>query len=181
MNVNNFVVRPKRRLVEQYAQRAAWQRVDAAARGQLANEVAGLPAELEAEDQEAKRFDLLLLRLQIGLLKADTEFARLREQVRGLAAVLEEKASIPVVKAHLELILQDLQTDEWWQDVTAAPARKVCEKSLRPLDQTDRQSRSANRSTRTSRTSSAAKKPSSFPASPRPISSNGSAPKSVRF
>jgi type I restriction enzyme R subunit len=131
MNLNNFVVRPKRRLVEQYAERAAWEKLDAAARGALATEVAGLPSELEAEDQEAKRFDLLLLRLQIGLIQADAEFARLRDQVKGIACVLEEKASIPVVKEHLELILQ-VQSDEWWEGVTL-PMLESVRKKLRSL------------------------------------------------
>jgi len=45
--------------------------------------------------------------------------------------VLEEKASIPVVKEHLELILQ-LQTDDWWQDVTL-PMLEGVRKKLRPL------------------------------------------------
>jgi type I restriction enzyme, R subunit len=131
MNVNNFVVRPKRRLVEQYAQRPAWNTLDANAHGQLAHEVAGLPAELEAEEQEAKRFDLLLLRIQLGLIKADPAFARLRDQVKGLASVLEEKASIPVVKRELELILQ-VQTDEWWEGVTL-PLLETVRKRLRSL------------------------------------------------
>ena len=131
MNVDNFVVRPKRRLVEQYAQKSAWQRLDAAARGQLANEVAGLPAELEAEDQEAKRFDLMLLRLQVGVLKPEADFARLREQVKSLAGILEEKSSIPAVKQQLELILQ-VQTDEWWEGVTL-PLLENVRKNLRAL------------------------------------------------
>ena len=33
---------------------------------ELAQEVAGLPSELEAEDEEAKRFDLLMLNLQLA-------------------------------------------------------------------------------------------------------------------
>lgn len=49
--------------------------------------------------------------------QGDAQLPRLREQVKGLAAALEEKASIPVVKEHLELILQ-LQTDEWREGVT---------------------------------------------------------------
>ena len=35
----------------------------------LANDVAGLPSELESEDEEAKRFDLLMYRLQLAILR----------------------------------------------------------------------------------------------------------------
>jgi type I restriction enzyme, R subunit len=65
MNVNNFIVRPKRRLVEKYADVAAWQSLGLEERNELVNDVAGLPSELVDEDQEAKQFDLLLLRLQL--------------------------------------------------------------------------------------------------------------------
>ncbi len=66
MNVNNFVVRPKRRLVEKYQKPAAWESLTPEALGELAHELAGLPAELDAEDEEAKRFDLLMLNLATG-------------------------------------------------------------------------------------------------------------------
>jgi type I restriction enzyme R subunit len=131
MNVNNFIVRPRRRLVEQYAQKSAWQKLDAAARSQLADEVAGLPAELDPEDQEAKRFDLLLLRLQIALIRSEPEFTSMRDQVKGFAGLLEEKSTIPMVQQQLELIHQ-VQSDEWWQDVTL-PMLETLRKRLRSL------------------------------------------------
>ncbi|MCC7456747.1 MAG: DEAD/DEAH box helicase family protein, partial [Nitrospira sp.] len=59
MNLENFVVRSKRRLVERYARPEAWISLSGDAFGELAHEVAGLPSELEDEPEEAKRFDLL--------------------------------------------------------------------------------------------------------------------------
>ena len=47
MNLDNFVVRPKRRLVEKYAKPEAWAALSAEAVAELAHEVAGLPSELE--------------------------------------------------------------------------------------------------------------------------------------
>jgi len=119
MNLENFVVRPKRRLVEKYAKPEAWLKLPASARMELADEVAGLPSEIESENEEAKRFDLLLLQLQLALLKSEPVFERLRTRLVEIAEVLEEKGSIPMVHAQMSLIL-DLQTDDWWQDVTVA-------------------------------------------------------------
>jgi type I restriction enzyme, R subunit len=79
--------------------------------------VAGLPSELVDDDQEAKQFDLLILRLQLGLLRHEKSFTRWSRDVREIAGTLEEKASIPMVRAELELIIE-VQTDDFWQDIT---------------------------------------------------------------
>lgn len=131
MNTDNFVVRPKRRLVEKYAKPEAWDSLDGESRAELAHEVAGLPSELAAEDEEAKRFDLLLLSLQLAVLRAEPAFTRLSQQLRAIAALLEEKETIPTVNHQMDLIL-DLQTDEWWQDVTVQMLENV-RKRLRLL------------------------------------------------
>ena len=131
MNVDNFIVRPKRRLVEKYVKPAAWLKLTGDSLSELAHEVAGLPSEKEPEAEETKRFDLLLLNLQLALLRAEPGFERLREQVKAIAGLLEEKSSIPVVREQLALI-QDVQTDEWWQDVTLPMLERV-RKRLRAL------------------------------------------------
>ena len=124
MNLDNFVVRPKRRIVERYAKPEAWMALTPEALTELAHEVAGLPAELDAEAEEAKRFDLLILTLQLAQLRSEPRFERLRDQVMAIAGLLEEKSTIPMVQAQMGLI-QDVQTDEWWQDVTIPMLERV--------------------------------------------------------
>jgi type I restriction enzyme R subunit len=131
MNVDNFVVRPKRRLVEKYAKAEAWTSLAAESHLELAREVAGLPSEQESEDEEAKRFDLLILSLQLAVLRVEPRFKRLRKQVEAICGLLEEQASIPMVREQLPLIME-LQTDEWWQDVTT-PMLETARKRLRSL------------------------------------------------
>jgi type I restriction enzyme R subunit len=131
MNRDNFVVRPKRRLVEKYADRGAWMKLDEEALSELVHEIAGLPSQQEPEDEEAKRFDLLMLSLQLALLRAEPGFRRLRDQVIAIAGLLEEQASIPMVQHQLVLI-QDVQADEWWQDVTL-PMLETTRERLRGL------------------------------------------------
>ena len=43
---------------------------------------------------------------------SEPSFAPLSQQVKGIASLLEEKSSVPLVQKQLALI-QDLQTDEW--------------------------------------------------------------------
>ena len=124
MNVDNFVVRPKRRLVEKYARPEAWAVLPLESRNELGHEVAGLPSELASEDEEAKRFDLLILKLQLAVLRAEPSFERLRDLVKSIAGALEEKANIPMVKPHLPL-LQEIQSEAWWEDVTTPMLEQV--------------------------------------------------------
>ena len=131
MNLDNFVVRPHRRLVEKYAKPESWVSLPTEAMTELSHQVAGLPSELDPENEEAKRFDLLALTLQLKILRQDPGFGRLRDRVKEIAGLLEEKATIPDVRHQMELI-QDIQTDEWWQDVTV-PMLEVMRRRLRNL------------------------------------------------
>jgi type I restriction enzyme R subunit len=131
MNVQNFIVRPRRRLVEKYAKHEVWDALTDEDVIELARDVAGLPTERVDDDVEAKRFDLLMLRLQLTLLHAEPGFERMRDQVRSIAGLLEEKSSIPMVSEQMALI-QEIQTDEYWQDVTT-PMLEMARKRLRAL------------------------------------------------
>ena len=131
MNVDNFVVRPQRRLVEKWRVVNAWKSLTSADLEELAHELASLPNELPSEEEDAKRFDSLMLRLQLARLQADHRFVRLAEQLRKIAGLLEEKKNIPMIRAELQLILE-LQSDDWWQDTNVAMFENV-RKRLRSL------------------------------------------------
>ena len=140
MNVENFVVRTRRKMVEKYQQKTAWSSLDANSLSELSQQVAGLPSEQEPEAQEAKRFDLLILKLQLAVLKPEPSFAGLSQQVKGIASLLEEKSSIPLVQKQLALI-QDLQSDEWWENVTPALLDSVRQKLRLLVKLIDKQQR----------------------------------------
>lgn len=131
MNIENFIVRPKRQLVEKYNNPETWRSLSEQDLTELSQEIAGLPAQTEPEAEEIKRFDILILKLQLAILRSHSSFTRLRDQVKAIANLLEQKSSIPLVQAQLELI-QDIQTDEWWQDVTL-PMLEAVRKRLRGL------------------------------------------------
>jgi len=133
MKLDNFIVRPHRHLVEKYARPEAWEALASEALAELSHELAGLPTELDPESEEAKRFDLLALKLQLALLHSEPGFERLRERVREIAGLLAEKDAIPMVREQMPLI-QDVLTDEWWQDVTV-PMLESMRRRLRGLVQ----------------------------------------------
>jgi type I restriction enzyme R subunit len=74
---------------------------------------------------------MLALNLQLAVLRSEPAFLRLRDQVKELAGLLEEKSAIPMVRDQMVLI-QDVQTDEWWQDVTV-PMLEGMRRRLRDL------------------------------------------------
>ena len=89
MSLDNFIVRPKRLYVEHYAEPAVWESLTLDDQADLVNHVAGLPSGLVDEDIDAKQFDLLVLRTQLALLRADHEFESLRKKIVGIADLLE--------------------------------------------------------------------------------------------
>ncbi len=133
MNLDNFVVRAKRRTIEKFAKKEAWEKLCAEDRQVLAQELASLPTQMERESEEAKRFDLLVLNLQLALLGKEPAYERLRDQVIKIAGLLEEKPTIPMVGKQMTYI-QDVQTEVWWQDVTV-PMLEVIRRRLRDLVQ----------------------------------------------
>ncbi|MBA2524291.1 MAG: DEAD/DEAH box helicase family protein [Pyrinomonadaceae bacterium] len=131
MNVDNFVVRPHRQAVEKYSEEEAWEDLGATDYAEVVHILAGLPTELEPEDETAKRFDLLILKIQLAMIQASAEYIRLHDQVKEIASRLEDKQTIPMVYAQIELI-EDLQQEHYWQDITL-PMLENVRKRLRDL------------------------------------------------
>ncbi len=130
MNPDNFLVRPHLQLVERFREEESWESLSVGDLAALADRVARLPAQLDPEHEEAKRFDVLLLNAQLALLQG-RPFEGERRKVMQVASALEDQQVIPAIATHLELI-QDVQTDEWWTDVSY-PMLEEVRKKLRLL------------------------------------------------
>lgn len=117
MNLENFIVRPRRRAVERFKAPETWTALTEADCEELVDEVAGLPSAFVDDDLPAKQFDLLILSAQLALLRAETRIASFQLQIRRAASDLESLANVPAVGQQLETI-QGVQSDEFWQDVT---------------------------------------------------------------
>ncbi|MFD0204664.1 MULTISPECIES: DEAD/DEAH box helicase family protein [Saccharothrix] len=133
MNPENFLVRPKREYVDAFSGLDAWLSLTQETHAQVVDHLAGLPTAFRDDDssEEAKRFDLLALRLQLGVLHADSGYDRLRAQVQDIASALQDQYTIPAVRAQQQLI-DELVGDEWWQEVTL-PMLETMRRRLRSL------------------------------------------------
>ena len=124
MEKQNFLVRKHLQQVEEFSERSRWDSLSDTDTEQIANSLAHLPNGLPKENELAKRFDLLCLNLQLSVLKGTSDFISLRDKVRDLLDRLEEKQTIPMVKQQLPLI-QELQDENWWSDVTPSTIESV--------------------------------------------------------
>lgn len=118
MNPENFLVRPHLKYVERYAVEEPWSELDDTKQFELREHLAALPSAVRDTDEQAKRFDLLVLTMQLSLLRGETpQFNVGRQKVQSIAAHLLTKTSVPEVERRADLL--DAMEDEiWWQDVT---------------------------------------------------------------
>lgn len=140
MNHDNVLVRPHREAVERFSDRPAWEGLTPEAADQ-ARTLAGLPSAVLDTDEDAKRFDLVMLRCQLAVVGQDTaSLDALRRTVQALASTLLTKTAIPAVAAQA-VILEALAGDEWWQDVTLdmlETARRAVRDLVRFIERTSR-------------------------------------------
>ncbi|OJU92902.1 MAG: restriction endonuclease subunit R [Burkholderiales bacterium 66-5] len=131
MNLANFSVRPQRRWVEQWSAQGAWQRPSAEQLTEAGEHLAHLPSRVRDSDENAKRFDALLLTTQLAWLRSEPALARHQERVQQLAGQLLQLANIPQVQAQL-LLIEAVAGDAWWQDVSL-PMLEQARRQLRGL------------------------------------------------
>jgi type I restriction enzyme, R subunit len=133
LNLDNFLVRQRRRAVEKYREPKAWIPIDDDKRKELVDEIAPLPSERGFGTEEAKRFDLLMFSLQLALLKGSKRFDTLKKQLLEITSALEDQTGIPAI-AHQAVLIEEIQTDQWWEGVTV-PLLELVRLRLRDLVQ----------------------------------------------
>ena len=136
----SVLVRPEDRAgLERFTGADAWQDVDVSA----LNELAYLPFADGPEDEEhAKRFDYLLLSLQLDIAHGDALTERNRDKFTGIAEHLLTKTNVPRVAEAAET-LERYSADMWWEGITILEL-EAARRELRTLVQfMDRGSRNA--------------------------------------
>lgn len=138
----SVLVRPEDRAgLERFTGADAWQEVDIDVNA--LNELAYLPFADGPEDEEhAKRFDYLLLSLQLDIAHGDALTERNRDKLTGVAEHLLTKTNVPRV-AEAAKTLERYSADMWWEGITILEL-EAARRELRTLVQfMDRGSRNA--------------------------------------
>ncbi len=125
MDRENFIIRRYLETVEKFSDREKWNNLDDIDFIKIKDEIAKLPTTNNEDKELAKRFDLIIVNMQLALYsKSAKEFLKYENKIKTIANLLEEKSSIPMVRLHIELI-QELQTDEYWKDITISELEEI--------------------------------------------------------
>jgi type I restriction enzyme R subunit len=117
MNRENFIVRMHLEAVDRFRERTAWEQLSNDDREVLEREVAGLPSEIEMDEIESRMFDLNALRMQLALAEGAADaFESHRQRMVEISLLLEEKGTIPAVRAQLGY-LAAMQESGFWEGI----------------------------------------------------------------
>ena len=122
MNRDNFIVRMHLEAVNRFREHTAWEHLSEADRGVLQREVAGLPSEIDTDDIESRLFDLTVLSMQLALAEGDMRvFEGHRQRMVEIAMLLEQKNTIPAVRAQLGYLVS-IQESGFWEGIPCVAA-----------------------------------------------------------
>ncbi|MCP4151755.1 MAG: hypothetical protein GY757_28685 [bacterium] len=108
LDINSFMVRPKRKFVERYSQRAFWEQIGTDDISDIEKELSPLVGPTD-KVESARRFDLLIIELQLKwgewevAGKSPKKVPSLK-RLKNLVTPLLKLGNIPAVKEHMELI-----------------------------------------------------------------------------
>ena len=115
MNRENFIVQMHLEAVDRYRDRENWELLGDADHERLQDEVAGLPSEIETDEIESRMFDLTALRMQLAFAEDNASvYENHRQRMVEIAMLLEEKTTIPAIKAQLGY-LASMQENTFWE------------------------------------------------------------------
>lgn len=86
---------------------------------------------VDKDDEEAKRFDIVMLNLMLSHIDTTRRVGQFRKVVVNIATMLEKKASIPAVMEHIDTI-REVQTPVFWENESLDALEHV-RKELREL------------------------------------------------
>lgn len=126
LNTENFIVRMHIKYVDKFKNRHRWENLSKSDVLDIINELSVLPEERKG-DEYARRFDLLILNLQLAVVEKTIQQKRFQEQVMNIAKKIQKKSTIPSVQEQMTL-LKAIVTSEFWENVTLPGLEEVREK-----------------------------------------------------
>lgn len=130
LNDAHIAVRNHWPAVSKYRDPAAWQYISEVDVLELKNEVAPLLPK-SMENELAKKFDLLSLYVQLGIVDENFDSGRHEGQITQISEALRKRSSIPDIQAKMPL-LNEIMTSAFWDNKTLASIENM-RKQIRDL------------------------------------------------
>lgn len=115
INKDSFLARPHKRYIDEYIVRKRWDNITKTDILDITDHLIELAPNTQ-EDELAKRFDSLILSLQLTMVQSLPVPTATIDNLVSMASDLENKANVPAVRQALELI-RYIQTDEFLQNL----------------------------------------------------------------
>lgn len=123
LNTESFIVRQHWEAVDKYQDPNSWNALSDLDLHELFTHIAPLMSETD-QDEMAKRFDALMLELQLSVLIGEKKQAALIKKVVTTAAKLSKKAAIPSVAQKMDTI-NEVQDKTYWQKATIPAIERI--------------------------------------------------------
>ena len=120
---NHISVREKWEDVSHFKDKGSWTYLSEVDVTTLSNDIAPLLPK-NTLDENAKKFDLLVMLIELSLLDGETNANKAIHSVRVIAEKLQEKAILPQVQAKMDTI-KEVLSDVAWQNVSLRWLEKV--------------------------------------------------------
>lgn len=122
LNDENFRVRQYLQYVHKYQNADNWQALSVVQTNEIKENVSPLIASID-DDELAKRFDLLMLTIELAKLQSNNATKPIRRVV-DTAEALSKLGTIPAVAAEKEII-DEVRTSEFWSEASIADLEMV--------------------------------------------------------
>lgn len=122
LNTQRIDVRKNLLYVDKYKLESVWQYVSQLDVLEIKNHISSLVTPTQ-EDENAKRFDLLVLIIELSLLDSSNS-TKTKQRIVTIAQVLQDKTTIPQVKAKIETI-KELQTENFWANLSISNLERI--------------------------------------------------------
>ena len=120
---NHISVRAKWEQVSHFKESSAWEYISELDTLTLKNDIAPLLPK-NTQDENAKKFDVLVLAIELSLLDDDTHANKSVQNVQFVAERLQEKASIPQILAKMPTI-KEVLNPVCWENVSLSWLERV--------------------------------------------------------
>ncbi len=120
---NHISVRDQWQLVDKYSAEKGWQYVSAVDGVEIKNSLSPL-LQASLEDENAKRFDLIVLHIELSLLDEEVQADKEIQIVADIAQALQKKMSIPQIQKKKK-VLAEVQTEEFWENISLPELERI--------------------------------------------------------